>query len=206
MLSTKPFVDWDQAAPRPGKQGTSATNHQKERRPSTGLGHSGRSIILSGSIFGAVGERRRLRLPGRLQGSVQAGPSIGTPTKHNGFGCPEALIGRGRNQGNPGTRNPKHATQCMFSIRSRWSRDGLCVPFPPDNESNSLCPGLCLGCAPWFMLVASNWHTPAPKETHPSAILWVEDPLCLCCAAVCYVVLCVLCCAVLRCVVCSTRI
>ena len=141
-----------------------------------------------------MGERRRLRLPGRLQGSVQAGPSIGTPTKHNGFGCPEALIGRGRNQGNPGTRNPKRATQCMFSIRSRRSRDGRCVPFPPDNESNSLCPGLCLGCAPWFMLVASNWHTPAPKETHPSAILWVEDPLCLCCAAVCYVVLCVLCC------------
>ena len=40
---------------------------------------------------------------------MQAGPSIGTPTKHNGFGCPEALIGRGRNQGNPGThvQHPK---------------------------------------------------------------------------------------------------
>ena len=26
---------------------------------------------------------------------MQAGPSIGTPTKHNGFGCPEALKGEG---------------------------------------------------------------------------------------------------------------
>ena len=146
-LSTKPLVDWDQAAPRPGKQGTSATNPQKERRPSTGLGHSGRSIILSGSIFGAVGERRRLRLPGRLQGSVQAGPSIGTPTKHNGFGCPEALIGMGAKPGQP--RNPKpKARHTMYVQHPKPAESRRAVCAVPLNESNSLCPGLCLGCEP----------------------------------------------------------
>ena len=69
---------------------------------------------------------------------MQAGPSIGTPTKHNGFGCPEALRGEGgggvgklRKPGQP--RNPKPKARHTMYVqhpKPTESRRAVCA-VPP---------------------------------------------------------------------------
>ena len=92
------------------------------------------------------GEEGRLRLPGEASRQCPAGRALDRTLLRqgtNGFGCPEALIGRcgdgpGRTQE---PENPKRAhTQCMFQSsgsRIRLLADGAgCAPFPQaDNES-----------------------------------------------------------------------